>query len=165
LVHKSKLLNWFKTNIDSFSSEDESEHVLLESKLIRAVSEYRKLDLESIHLSKDFDLRLMNCLENETMDGTEDFNFEKKSYKLPIIATAGFSLALILFVFFNFTSSEQNEKSIGKTNSGTDLIDDLKSNPEKVKFLKNLETYYFSQGKIEQANEIKEILKNASLEY
>lgn len=165
MVHKSKVLNWFKTKIDSFSNEDESEHVLFESKLIRAVSEYRKLDLESIQLSKDFDLRLMNRLENENFDDVEEYNFEKKSYKLPIFATVGFSLALVLFVFFNFTGSEQNEKTISKTGSEVDLINDLKSNPEKVKFLKNLESYYFSQGKLEQANEIRAILKNSSLEY
>ncbi len=165
MVHKSKILNWFKTKIDSFSKEDESEHVLLESKLIRAVSEYRKLDLESIQLSKDFDLRLMNRLENEKFDEVNEFNFEKKSYKLPIFATAALSLALVLFVFFNFTSSDQNEKQISKSGSEVDLINDLKSNPDKVKFLKNLESYYFSQGKLDQANEIRTILKNSSLEY
>lgn len=164
MVHRSKILNWLKTKIDSFSNEDESEAVLLEAKLVRCVSEYRKLDIESIKLSKDFDIRLMNRLDHVNLDEVEAYDMapRRSPIRIPLVLASAFSIALV--AIFIITHEPDSEKSI--TNSSEDrLIRELKTHPEKVRMLEDLENYYSRNGKFDQASEIHTMIETVSKKY
>jgi hypothetical protein len=167
LVHKSEILNWIKTRIDLLSPEDESENVLFESKLVRCVSEYRKLELESIHLAKDFDLRLMNRLESQNFSEKDEYDFSpKRKYTLElVIFSAIFFLSLFTLLLYNIFIQEPEVTQNPKNLTEDELLSEIKQNPEKKRFLQTLENYYAKKGKIHEASEIHSMLEIVSKKY
>lgn len=182
LLHKSIFLNWLKTKIDGFSKEDESEHVQLECSLIRTISEYREKELGQIHLDKDFDLRLMNRLEQVEMEVVETYNDgSTRRYRIPLVFSAGFAILAVAIgtgFFLSDDSSPQftkypatvtpldlKENSYEMSEEQKALLQELRKNPDNVKIMEKLESYYYENGRKEQATEIHSILETVSKKY
>ncbi len=179
LLHKSIFLNWLKTKIDGLSKEDESEHVQLECSLIRAISEYREKELGQMHLSKDFDLRLMNRLETVEMEVVETYrDGSTRRYRMPLVFSAGFAVLAVAIstgLYFSESSSptftkypatvtplDLKENSFEMSAEQRALLQELRKNPENVKIMEKLESYYYENGRKEQATEIHSLLETVS---
>jgi uncharacterized protein YdcH (DUF465 family) len=184
LVHKSNLLNWLKTKIDGISREDESDHVHVECSLIRCISEYREKELSQIKIDKDFNTRLLNRLEHIDLEVVETYSDgTERKYSLPFIFSGGFALVAVIVSVVVFYSGESSNPEFGKfpahvtpihLNDNTysrisaeqeSLLNELKKNPENVRLLEKLETYYSENGKKEQATEIHFMLETVSKKY
>ncbi len=184
MVHKSALLNWLKTKIDGISREDESDHVHVECSLIRCISEYRNKELSQINLDKDFNTRLMNRLEHVDLEVVETYpDGTKRRFKMPLVLSTGFAFAVVVITVSVFNSDNPSDPSFNKipahvtpidlkSNSYPDmsaeqkaLLQELKKNPENIRLLEKLETYYSENGKKEQATEIHSMLETVSKKY
>lgn len=184
MVHRSNLLNWLKTKIDSISREDETDHVHIECSLIRAISEYREKELSNLCLEDDFNKRLMNRLEHIEQEAVGTYSYETpKAFRFPLVFSTGFALVGIAVTLTVMNSDDTRSPHfhkipahvtpIGlKSNSYSEihteeenLMEELKSNPENIRLLEKLETYYFETGKKEQATEIHSMLETISKRY
>ncbi|MBP6738402.1 MAG: hypothetical protein KA146_00355 [Leptospiraceae bacterium] len=184
MVHRSNLLNWLKTKIDGISREDETDHVHIECSLIRAISEYREKELSKISLEDDFNKRLMNRLDHIELESVETYSYETpKTFNFPVLVSAGFALALVVVTFTVMNVDDNSNPHFHKfpahvtpiglnSNSYSQmhieeetLIEELKNNPDNIRLLEKLETYYFENGKKVQATEIHSMLETISKRY
>ncbi len=183
LVHRSTFLNWLKTKIDGVSKEDERDNVQIECCLIRAVSEYRDKELCQISLDKDFDKRLMNRLEHIDLEIVETYSYltPQRNYRLPLVLGAGLGLFALVATYTVFTTNESSSPHFHRfpthvtpiglnsysdlTREESELIQELKNNPDNIRLLEKLENYYSETGKKQQASEIHSMLETVAKKY
>ncbi len=187
LDRKFSLTNFFKQRLGLLSKDDEYDHRIIENSLIKAFADYRDKEISEIKLSSDFNHKLMTKLIEEDIERPGIFEtlsmvfLNRKSFKLTMVAFASFlvvGLAIQSFYINNDSSSQKINaefSEIGKNKSNVMLNDDyaekkkfdlflskLKSNPNHLRLLEELEEFYLFIGKKETATQIRYTLDSVS---
>ncbi|MCB1190356.1 MAG: hypothetical protein H7A23_23580 [Leptospiraceae bacterium] len=184
---KFSLKNFVKPRLGLLSKDDEYDHRIIENSLIKAFADFREKEISEIKLSSDFNHKLMTKLIEEDIERPGILEtlsvifLNRRSYKLTMVAAASFLIAglVIQSIFINNDLSSQKIKSelsgFEKNKSNIMLNDDyaekkkfdlflskLKSNPNHLRLLEELEEFYLFIGKKETATQIRYTLDSVS---
>lgn len=187
LDRKFSLKNFVKPRLGLLSKDDEYDHRIIENSLIKAFADFREKEISEIKLSSDFNHKLMTKLIEEDIERPGILEtlsvifLNRRSYKLTMVAAASFLIAglVIQSIFINNDLSSQKIKSelsgFEKNKSNIMLNDDyaekkkfdlflskLKSNPNHLRLLEELEEFYLFIGKKETATQIRYTLDSVS---
>ncbi|HMZ62148.1 MAG TPA: hypothetical protein PL048_25480 [Leptospiraceae bacterium] len=165
----------------SWDTETESEHDqrILENRLVQSISEYRKKELENIHLSENFNERLKAQLSmtesesyNETLMEKILYAAGKRSFRYSIgIASMAAVCIMLSFSFYRDFNSSENFLEKRLADLETDYVDDeeelqllsqVRKNPGNIILLQKLEEHYVNQGNTDMASRIHYKLENIS---
>ncbi|MDF3819189.1 hypothetical protein P3G55_04730 [Leptospira sp. 96542] len=173
------LRNWLRAQYP-YLFTDEPESVILENKICNLFQEVRKKE-ETIlpRMSNDFDTRLLNVLQstpieakNLPVSATLREWFENRSVQYSFSAVMALSLVFVLVgrmnqdqtpvsdsagVVIEQNTSYMNEPAsidMSENYQKRMLVDHLRSNPDALGGLKELETYYTRTGRESAAEEI-----------
>lgn len=180
------LKNWLRAQYPSLFS-DEPETVVLENKICNLFQEVRKKE-ETIlpRMSADFDKRLLNLLEAVPLDKQQSIGLreylrewmENRSVQYSLSAIMVVSLVFVVFGRYNQQTNivsdsagvviEENTSYLNEPTSidlsesyqKRVLVDRLKSAPNSVYGLRELELYYEKTGRGQAASEIRYLINS-----
>lgn len=186
LDHEFSLMKSIKMKLAGLLNKDDDDHRIIENCLIKAFADFRDKEISDIKLSSDFDRKLMSRLIEEDIEGPSVWdrlsmviNRRNIRYAMAtsmVILTSG--VVLQISNLNSKISSKELKNSFllnDKQKSSIMLNDDyaekrkidsflsnLKSNPNHLRLLEELEEFYLFIGKKETATQIRYTLDSVS---
>ncbi|TGK04754.1 hypothetical protein EHO59_07800 [Leptospira semungkisensis] len=176
-----------KFGISSLFQKEDPDHVKLENSLIRAVSEFRSKEMQSVRLSSDFDLRLQNLLKDISLEEETALSRLSRNFiwnrNFQYSLSAALAVLVLAVTVGRFSSSNETgvaERS-GTLSLGTDkefidlpssarvdadlnspYLSEISKNPQAKKTLSSLEQYFMEKGDYRTAQEIRQVLDSSN---
>lgn len=180
------LKNWLRAQYPSLF-HDETETVVLENKICTLFQEVRKKEETLLpRMNSDFETRLLNVLQSVPLDKPQSASYleilrdwsENKSIQYSLSAAMAVSLVFVVFGRYNPQSSSVSESAgvvieentsylneptsvdLSETYQKRILVDRLKSAPNSVYGLRELQGYYEKTGRGQAAEEIRYLINS-----